>query len=106
MQTGVANKSLQDAGLTLLKFGYTAEQVPSKLNSILAISTKLGIPIENLANQLGKINFQTFANKLDLRSLEREGIPIFKELANVTGKSVDELCKLSTVASTDVNQSH
>lgn len=104
LQTGVANKSLQDAGLTLLKFGYTAEQVPSKLNSILAISTKLGIPIENLANQLGKINFQTFANKLDLRSLEREGIPIFKELANVTGKSVDELRKLSTVASTDVNQ--
>ena len=104
LKTGVANKSLQDAGLTLLKFGYTAEQVPSKLNSILAISTKLGIPIENLANQLGKINFQTFANKLDLRSLEREGIPIFKELANVTGKSVDELRKLSQVASTDVNQ--
>ena len=104
LKTGVANKSLQDAGLTLLKFGYSAEQVPSKLNSILAISTKLKIPIEALATQLGKINFQTFANKFDLRSLEREGIPIFRELANVTGKSVDELRKLSTVASTDVNR--
>ena len=103
-KTGISGDALNEAALSLLKFGVEAEKIPNKLGQINSIAAKLGIPVATLAEQLGRIEFKNFANKFDLNTLEREGIPIFQQLAIVTGKSTDELRKLAKISSEDVSK--
>lgn len=102
-KTGISSDTLNEATLTLLKFGTAADKVPDKLKQLATISAKLNIPIEKLAEQLGRIDFKGFATKLDLTVIESEGIPIFQQLSVVTGKSVEELRKLAKISSEDVS---
>lgn len=80
--TDVASSSKQ-----LLAFGIEQQKVISTLRSLGDVAAGVSAPIGDIAYLYGTINTQGRAMTMDINQFANRGIPIWKELETITGKS-------------------
>lgn len=71
----------------LLAYGFAAENLTTDLRKLGDVSAGLNIPLGDLVYLYGTIRTQGKAMTKDLMQFANRGIPIYTELAKVTGKS-------------------
>lgn len=103
-KTGISGERLEDAAAALLKFNVTASEIPNRLKELSGIAAATGTSLEALSEKFGLITQRGFATTKDLKSFEREGLPIYESLSAATGKTVAELRKLKQVSDEDVTK--
>jgi hypothetical protein len=103
-KTGISGDRLEDAAAALLKFNVPAKEIPNRLKEFAGIAAATGASLEDLANKFGLISSRGFATTRELKQFEREGIPIYENLAIATGKTVEQLRKLKQVSDEDVTK--
>ena len=103
-KTGISGERLEDAASALLKFNVPASEIPKRLKELSGIAAATGTSLEALADKFGLITQRGFATTRDLKSFEREGLPIYESLSAATGKTVAELRKLKQVSDEDVTK--
>lgn len=89
--TELANSTRQ-----LVAMDIAVEKIPSSLNRIGDIASGVQAPIEELALLYGRANNDGILYSETLNQFNDRGIPIFKELANVTGASITEVKKMAS----------
>lgn len=82
---------LQNASKQLLAFGIEADNVVPTLMKLGDVAAGIGAPVGDLAYLFGTIKTQGKAMTVDINQFANRGIPIWDELAKVTGKSGDAL---------------
>lgn len=85
--TPFEQSEVQTAGKLLLAYGVSAKDVIPTLRSLGDVSAGLAQPIGEIAYLYGTIKTQGKAMTVDIRQFANRGIPIYEELAKVTGKS-------------------
>ena len=84
------------AGKQLIAFGVSADEVTNTLRRIGDVAAGIGAPLGELSEIYGKILVSNTVYNEDLNQLAGRGIPIFQELAKVTGRNASEIKKLSS----------
>ncbi len=82
---------VRDAGKQLLAYGVAAEDLVPTIKTLIDVSAGLNIPIKDLSYLYGTIKTQGRAMTVDINQFANRGIPIWEELAKVTGKNGQEL---------------
>lgn len=85
---------VQDATKQLLAFGSSAGKVESEIRTLGDVSAGIGAPIKDIAYLYGTVRTQGRAMTQDINQFANRGIPIWKELEKITGKSGLALRKL------------
>lgn len=75
------------AGKQLLAFGIEANKIIPTMTALGDVSSGLAQPIGEMAYLFGTIKTQGKAMTVDIRQFANRGVPIYEELAKVTGKS-------------------
>lgn len=75
------------AGKQLLAFGIEAKNIIPTMRALGDVSAGLNQPVGEIAYLFGTIKTQGKAMTVDIRQFANRGIPIYEELAKVTGKS-------------------
>lgn len=88
-------EQVTQAGKTLLAFGLSTEEAKTATLQLGIIAGATGSDLGLLARNLGQVKAQNRAFTRDLNQFATAGIPIFTELANVIGVSVDEVRALA-----------
>lgn len=85
--TPFQQSEVQTAGKQLLAYGIEAKNIIPTLRQLGDVSAGLGQPIGEIAYLYGTIKTQGKAMTVDIKQFANRGIPIYEELAKVTGKS-------------------
>ena len=93
-ETPLEFAEVRDAAKRLSAFGIEADKVVPAMRRLADVSAGLQIPIGDLAYLFGTIKTQGKAMTVDINQFANRGIPIWEELAKVTGKAGTELRKL------------
>jgi tape measure domain-containing protein len=93
-ETPLEFAEVRDAAKQMSAFGIEAGKIIPTMRMLSDVSAGLGIPIKDLAYLFGTIKTQGKAMTVDLMQFANRGIPIWDELAKVTGKSSTELRKM------------
>jgi len=93
-ETPLEFAEVRDAGKRLAAFGIEADKLIPTMRTLADVSAGLQIPIGDLAYLFGTIKTQGRAMTVDINQFANRGIPIWEELAKVTGKAGTELRKL------------
>jgi hypothetical protein len=90
------SRELTDATRQLIAYGRSADVVVDELRMLGDVSAAMGnrLPIGELAYLYGTLFTQQRAFTKDLYQFAGRGIPIYRELAKVTGKTGDEFRQL------------
>lgn len=91
--TPFSQSEVQTAGKQLLAYGVEAKNIIPTLRQLGDVSAGLNQPIGEIAYLYGTIKTQGKAMTVDIRQFANRGIPIYEELAKVTGKSGEALQK-------------
>ncbi len=91
VETPLEFADVRDAGKQLLAYGVAAEDLVPTIRTLTDVSAGLNIPIKDLSYLYGTIRTQGRAMTVDINQFANRGIPIWEELAKVTGKSGAEL---------------
>lgn len=89
--TPFQQSEVQTAGKQLLAYGIEAKNIIPTLRQLGDVSAGLGQPIGEIAYLYGTIKTQGKAMTVDIKQFANRGIPIYEELAKVTGKSGEAL---------------
>lgn len=92
-ETPFQQDEVATAGKQLLAYGVSADNIIPSLKMLGDVSAGLNQPIGEIAYLFGTIKTQGKAMTVDIRQFANRGIPIYEELAKVTGKSGSELQK-------------
>lgn len=84
--TPFQQSEVQTAGKQLLAYGIEAKNIIPTLRQLGDVSAGLGQPIGDIAYLYGTIKTQGKAMTVDIKQFANRGIPIYEELAKVTGK--------------------
>jgi tape measure domain-containing protein len=84
---------LQDATKRLIAFGFSASEIEPALLKLGDTASGIGAPIGDLAYLFGTIRTQGRAMTVDINQFANRGIPVWEELAKITGKNGTELRK-------------
>lgn len=82
---------IQRSAKMLLAFGYSANEVEGTLRNFGDVAAGIGMPLEELAEIMGKNRVQGRMFQMDLNQLQGRGIPIIAELAKVFGVAQGEI---------------
>lgn len=82
---------VQTASKQLLAFGIGADDVIPAIRKLGDVASGIGAPLGDLAYLFGTIKTQGKAMTVDINQFANRGIPIWDELAKVTGKSGENL---------------
>ena len=85
-----------NAGKIMMAFGVDTETATEATRNLAVVATATGGDLNNLSRNLGQIAAQGQAYTRDLTQFAIQGIPIWSEMEQVTGKNVNELKKLAT----------
>ncbi len=91
--TPFSQSEVQTAGKQLLAYGIEAKNIIPTLRQLGDVSAGLNQPIGEIAYLYGTIKTQGKAMTVDIRQFANRGIPIYEELAKVTGKTGEALQK-------------
>ncbi|MES2382602.1 MAG: tape measure protein [Bacteroidota bacterium] len=91
--TPFSQSEVQTAGKQLLAYGIEAKNIVPTLKQLGDVSAGLSQPIGEIAYLYGTIKTQGKAMTVDIRQFANRGIPIYEELAKVTGKTGNALQK-------------
>ena len=100
-------EQVANAGKILLAYGVDVEAATEATDRLAIVASATGGDVELLARNLGQTASQGRAYTRDLTQFAIQGIPIWEELAIVTGKSTAELKELATegkIGFSEVNQ--
>lgn len=78
---------VQDATRQLIAFGSEAGGVEKELRTLGNVASGIGSPISSIAYLYGTIRTQGRAMTVDINQFANRGIPVWKELEKITGKS-------------------
>jgi hypothetical protein len=92
-ETPLEFAEVRDGAKQMSAFGIEASKLVPTMRMLADVSAGLNIPIKDLAYLFGTIKTQGKAMTVDLMQFANRGIPIWDELAKVTGKSGTELRK-------------
>lgn len=84
-ETPLEFADVRDAGLKLQAFGVATEKIIPSMRMLSDVSAGLQIPVKDLAYLFGSVQAQGKALTVDLMQFANRGIPIWTELAKVTG---------------------
>lgn len=84
-------KQVAQAGKTMMAFGMSTADSTEMTDRLAIAAAATGGELNNLGRNLGQIQAQGRAYTRDLTQFAMQGIPIWEELSEVTGKSVVEL---------------
>lgn len=82
----------------LLAYGFAAEEVNGTLIQLGNVAAGLGLPMERLTYLYGTTRTQGRLFARDLMQFTTSGIPLLQELANMFGKSTEEVNKMVSAA--------
>jgi tape measure domain-containing protein len=82
---------LADSAKMLAGFGVEADKIIPSLMSVGDVASGLNVPIKDMAYLVGTIQSSGKAMTVDLNQFAQRGVPIWKALEKVTGKSRDAL---------------
>lgn len=85
--TPFSQMEVQTAGKQLLAYGFAAKDIIPTLRRIGDVSAGISQPVGEIAYLYGTIKTQGKAMTVDLRQFANRGIPIYEELAKITGKT-------------------
>lgn len=91
--TPFSQSEVQTAGKQLLAYGIEAKNIIPTMRQLGDVAAGLNQPIGEIAYLYGTIKTQGKAMTVDIRQFANRGIPIYEELAKVTGKSGQALQK-------------
>lgn len=75
-------------------FGFQANEVIGTLSNLGDVAAGLNVPFGDLAQTYGRLKEGNVLDSISLKSFQRQGIPIVRELANVLGVSKDKVTEL------------
>lgn len=78
---------VQDATKQLIAFGSEAGQVGDEIITLGNVAAGIGAPIKDIAYLYGTIRTQGRAMTVDINQFANRGIPIWKELEKITGRT-------------------
>ena len=84
-------EDIADAGKMMIAYGSTSTNVTGELRMLGDVSSAVGSSLKDVAYLYGTVRTQGKANLIDLRQFANRGIPIFKELSQVTKYTMKEL---------------
>ena len=87
---------IANASRALLGFGMNTAQVMPMLQMLGNVAAGSGVELGRLARQMGEISAKGKADMVDLKQLIIAGVPIWKLLGEHTGKTTEELQKMSS----------
>jgi len=85
--TPFSQTEVQTAGKQLLAYGFAAKDIIPTLRKLGDVSAGISQPVGEIAYLYGTIKTQGKAMTVDIRQFANRGIPIYEELAKVTGKT-------------------
>ena len=88
-------KQVVQAGKTMMAFGMSTADSTEMTDRLAIAAAATGGELNNLGRNLGQIQAQGRAYTRDLTQFAMQGIPIWAELSEVTGKSVVELKQMA-----------
>ena len=89
-------EQVASAGKIMMAFGIETDKAVKATEQLAVVSAATGGDINLLARNLGQIAAQGRAYTRDLTQFAIQGIPIWEELSNVTGKSTVALKQMAT----------
>lgn len=95
IQTPLDVKQVAAAGKTLMAFGLDVDTAKDAVNDLAIVAGATGGQMDNLSRNLGQIAAQGRAFTRDLNQFAIQGIPIYSQLAEVMGTSVEEVRSLA-----------
>jgi len=95
VKTPLDVQQVAQAGKTLLAFGISAEEAMMATERLAIVAGATGGDLNNLSRNLGQISAQGRAYTRDLNQFAVQGIPIYQELANVMGVSVEKVREMA-----------
>lgn len=84
------------SGKQMIAFGFSVDKTMENLKMLGDVAAGIGVPLNQLSEIYSKIKVGQTAYNEDLNQLAGRGIPIFDELAKVTGRNATEIKKLSS----------
>lgn len=94
-QTPLDVMQVAEAGKIMMAFGVDTDLAAEATERLAITAAATGGDVNLLARNLGQVQAQGRAYTRDLTQFAIQGIPIWEELSNVTGKSVAELKDLA-----------
>lgn len=88
-------EQVANAGRIMLGFGLTTEEAIRSTERLAVAASATDGDLNNLARNLGQIQAQGRAYTRDLTQFAIQGIPIWQQMADVTGKTTVELKKMA-----------
>lgn len=85
-----------NAGKQMIAFGFQSNEIINNLRMLGDVSAGLSVPIGDMTYLFGQIKTQGKAMTQDLMQFANRGVPIFEELAKVTGKNTGEIRKMAS----------
>jgi tape measure domain-containing protein len=95
-QTPFNVEQVANAGKIMMAFGVDTNTAVDMTDRLAIAAAATGGDINNLGRNLGQIAAQGQAYTRDLHQFAMQGLPIWDEMSDVTGKSVVELKKLAS----------
>lgn len=98
---------LQNASKQLLAFGVASDDIIPTLKRLGDVASGIGAPVGDLAYLFGTIKTQGKAATQDINQFASRGIPIWEELAKVTGQSgtnLRDLVEKGKIGFPEINQ--
>lgn len=80
-----------NAGKQMIAFGFQSNEIINNLKMLGDVSAGLSVPIGDMTYLFGQIKTQGKAMTQDLMQFANRGVPIFEELAKVTGKNTSQI---------------
>lgn len=93
-QTPFSANEVRQSVTQFIGFGFEADKVIDTLGNLGDVAAGLNVPFGDLAQTYGRLKEGDVLDSLSLKSFQRQGIPIVRELANVLGVSKDEVTGL------------
>jgi tape measure domain-containing protein len=95
-RTPFQQSEIMGAARSLLAFGFSADQIQTRLSKLGNISAATGTRIGELAEIIGKMNVQGVIMSEDLNQLAGRGINVFDGLAKRLGTTTDQVKKFAS----------
>lgn len=89
-------ESVAQAGKTMMAFGLDTQSAIQATEQLAKAAAATGGDLNNLARNLGQISAQGQAYTRDLTQFAMQGLPIWDEMAKITGKNVTQLKKMAS----------
>ncbi len=93
-ETPFESPEIMAAAKQMIAFGESAENIVPTMKNLGDVSAGLNIPLGQLTYLFGTLKAQGRAMTVDINQFAMRGIPIWKELEKITGKSNAELRKM------------